>query len=312
MRRHPPGVSDRGRWRPLAIFVATLAVSLGLVGQEIKDARPSWKARTDAVWVFASVRNKDGQPVPDLPQDAFRVFDDGLEQTITQFSSERVPVSLGLVVDVSESMRGRRIIEARSAIDRFLNELLNGEDEVFLLAFNHAPRLVASWTTPPSSLRNSLDSVIPSGGTAIYDAVARAVPELGRRRHQRAALVIVSDGADTASDKTLIQLRGEVRRGDAFVYALAIEGEDDRPSTRVNPEALRGFTDETGGYTAVVKDVAQLGAETARIAEELNHQYLIGYAAPRPTDGQYHSIRVRMKQDGYVVRSRRGYVALKD
>jgi VWFA-related protein len=302
------------RWRlclAVAIAVTALALSLGAAAQEIRDPR-LWRSRTDAVWVFATVTNKDGQPVPGLTRDDFRVFDDGVEQVVTQFTSERVPVSLGLVVDVSESMRGERITEARTALDRFLADLLRAEDEAFLLAFNHAPRLVASWALAPATLRGRLDTVVPTGGTAIYDALARAVPEMGRRRHQRAAIVVISDGADTASDKTLFQIRSDLRRSDSFVYALAIEGANDRPSSRVNPEALRAFTDETGGYTAVVRDIAQLAPETARIAEELNQQYLIGYATPRAPDGEYHSIRVRMKSDGYFVRSRRGYVASRD
>jgi Ca-activated chloride channel family protein len=280
--------------------------------QELRDTRAPWRARADAVWVFATVTNSSGKPVADLDQSAFRVFDDGVEQEITQFSNARAPVSLGLVVDISESMQGRRITEARAALDRFVTDLLDKDDEACLIAFNHAPRLVVAWMTPPLSLRGTLDTVIPTGGTAIYDAVDRAVPELARRRHQRAAMVVISDGADTASDKTLFQLRSDVRRSDAFIYALAIEGAEERPSTRVNPEALRAFTDESGGYTAVVKDIAQLGSETARIAEELNHQYLIGYTAPRAPDGQFHSIRVRLKQDGYFVRSRRGYIAVKE
>jgi Ca-activated chloride channel family protein len=292
--------------------VAALAVRGPIAAQPIEDPRPAWRTRTDAVWVFATVTDKDGKPIPDLTREDFRVFDDSIEQQVAQFSSERVPVSLGLVVDISESMRGRRMTEARSALDRFLTELLRPEDEVFLLAFNHAPRLVAPWALDPSTLRGRLDSVIPNGGTAIHDALARAVPELARRRHQRAALVVISDGADTASDRTLFETRSLLRRGDAFIYALAIEGANDRPSTRVNPEALRAFTDDSGGYTAVIKDVSQLGQETDRIARELNHQYLIGYAAPRPPDGQYHSIRVRLKTDGYFVRSRRGYIAARN
>jgi VWFA-related protein len=293
----------------LAGWLATL--TLAVFAQD-REAAPAWRTRTDAVWVYATVTNKDGQPVPDLPREAFRVFDDGGEQEITQFSGQRVPVSLGLVVDVSESMRGQRIVEARAALARFLGTLLDEKDEAFLLAFNHAPYLLAAWATPPAALEHKLDTVIPSGGTAIYDAVARAVPELDRRRHQRAALIVISDGADTASDRTLFQIRSDLRRSEGFVYALAIQGKDDRPSTRVNPEALRAFTDESGGYTAVVKDIADLTAETARIANELNHQYLIGYTAPRPPDGEYHSIRVRMKDEGYLVRARRGYFARKD
>lgn len=285
-------------------------LGLAVFAQESLTPRPLWRTRTDAVWVFATVTNKDGQPVEDLPREAFRVFDDGVEQTITQFGADRSPVSLGLVVDVSESMRGQRILEARLALKRFLLDLLGPDDEAFLLAFNHASRLEAGWAKP-ALLADGLSAVTPSGGTAIYDAVASALPELARRRNQRAALVVISDGADTASDKSLFELRSELRRSDAFAYALAIDGANDRPSTRVNPEALRAFTDETGGYTAVVTDVSRLSAETARIAEELNHQYLIGYATPRTGDGRFHTIRVRMRDDGYFVRARRGYVAVK-
>jgi VWFA-related protein len=310
----PPAAGARPTPLPLALAAATLLTGLVLVhpaAQEIRDPRPAWRTRTDAVWVFATVTTREGRPVPDLTRDEFRVFDDGVEQAVTQFSGDRVPVSLGLVVDVSESMRGRRMAEARAALNRFLMDLLRPDDEAFLLAFNHAARLVASWSPPPA-LRGRLDAVTPSGGTAIYDALSRAAPEFDRRRHQRAALVVISDGADTASDRTLFDIRRDLRRSDAFIYALAIEGENDRPSTRVNPDTLRGITDESGGYTAVVRDAAQLGLETQRIAEELNHQYLIGYATPRPADGAYHSIRVRTTRDGLFVRARRGYVAMKE
>jgi VWFA-related protein len=308
--RHGPGLGRRGAL--CLLTCAVTALSWGLAAQGLRDPRPPWKVGTEVVWAFATVSDQNGQPVPDLPRDAFRIFDDGVEQEITQFSGDRVPVSLGLVVDISESMRGTRIVHARASLSRFLVELLDPGDEAFLLAFNHTPRLAASWAMPPASLAGMLDQVIPSGGTALYDALARAARELDGRRHQRAALVVVSDGADTASDKALFDVRREVRRSDAFVYALAIRGAEDRPSTQVNPEALRAVTDETGGYTAVVEDSTQLALETARIAQELNHQYLLGYAAPRVADGKFHSIRVRLKENGYYVRSRRGYIATRD
>ena len=150
-----------------------------------------------------------------------------------------------------------------------------------------------------------------------YDYTAlMAMPHLeGAAEPHRWLETLVARVADVpgALDRTVFELRSDLRRSDAFVYALAIEGAEDRPSTRVNPAALRTFTDDTGGYTAVVKDVGQLASETARIAEELNHQYLLGYATPRPAaDGAYHSIRVRLKKEGYFVRSRRGYFASKE
>lgn len=304
------GKPGPGRLAPLACTIALVVLAgAGGGGFDARQDRPSWRTGIDLVTVFATVTDRHGRPVTGLGPADFRVFEDGVEQPIAQFVDERMPVSLGLLVDVSESMRGTRIVEARRALDRFLAELLDQEDEAFVMAFDHEPRVVAGWTRNPARLAGRLDAVIPSGGTAIYDALVSAVAHLERRGHQRAALVVISDGADTASDRTLTEVRSAVRRSDAFVYALAIRGDRERPSTRVSPEVLRAVTDESGGYTAVIAGAAELGAETARIAEELNHQYLLAYPAPRPPDGRYHGIRVRVAREGLTVRARRGYVA---
>lgn len=137
-----------------------------------------------------------------------------------------------------------------------------------------------------------------------------ALPTLEQRQRERAALVIVSDGADTASDTSLGDLRSALLRSDAFVYAIAIDSPQSAPiNTRVNPTTLGEITNPTGGHTEVVKDSADLVAATARIADELNSQYVLGYASPHPGDGKYHSIRVRVTNPGFKVRARNGYVA---
>jgi len=140
--------------------------------------------------------------------------------------------------------------------------------------------------------------------------VLAALPTLARRSRERAALVVISDGADTASDTSLRDLRSALLRSDAFVYAVAIDSPQPQPiNTRVNPTALGEVTNPTGGHTEVVHDTADLAVATARIAEELNSQYVLGYASPHPGDGQYHSIRVRVTTPGFRVRARNGYVA---
>jgi VWFA-related protein len=150
----------------------------------------------------------------------------------------------------------------------------------------------------------------PSGGTAVYDAVLTAMPLFTTRNQPRAAMVIISDGADTASDATVRDVRSALIRSDAFVYAIAMDPPERRPiNTRVNPFALREITDDTGGRTEVVSDSAGLTAATQRVAEELNSQYVLGYNAPRGADGQFHSIRVRVRHGNYRVRARRGYIA---
>jgi Ca-activated chloride channel family protein len=162
---------------------------------------------------------------------------------------------------------------------------------------------------PPSRLRGRLDDFRPSGGTAIYDALVASAPLFTRRTHTRTALVVISDGADTASDRTLQQARDVLRRSDPFVYAIAIDSVEARESTRVNPEALREITGPSGGYTEVVRSPEELGPATERIATELNSQYTLGYTPSRPPDGEWRGIRVRIRDRSYFTRARRGYFA---
>ncbi len=267
-----------------------------------------FRSRIDVVQVTVAVTDASGRLITGLTQQDFQVFEDGVEQTITQFTDKRVPVSLGMLLDASDSMRGQAVIDAREAFDRFVGDLLLTEDEVFVATFNHLPRLVTKWTTPPTSLRGRLGDLKPSGGTAIYDALADTSKLFEQRINLRAAMIVVSDGADTASDRSLLQTIDVIRRNDAFVYAIAIDAPDGRESTRVNPEALRDITSLTGGYTEVVKSAADLGPATERIADELNHQYMIGYTPTTRADGSYHTVRVKVSKDSYKVRARRGVV----
>jgi Ca-activated chloride channel homolog len=285
----------------------------GVVSTQQAPATPGgqvFRSRVEVITVAATVFDADGHLAPDLPRDAFEVYDDGELQPIVQFTHERVPVGLGVLLDVSDSMYGRRMADARAAVSRFLFDLIDPSDEFFVYGFNHAPQLVSSWTRDGALVGSRLASVRPSGGTAVYDAVLTALPLFPTRNQPRAAMIIISDGADTASDATVRDVRSALIRSDAFVYAIAIDSPDKRPiNTRVNPFALREITDDTGGRTEIVTDSAELAVATQRVAEELNSQYVLGYNAPRGADGQYHSIRVRVRHAGYRVRARRGYVA---
>jgi Ca-activated chloride channel family protein len=268
-----------------------------------------FRSRVDIVQVTVSVTDATGRLITGLTKDDFQIFEDGVEQQITQFTDQRVPVSLGMLLDASDSMRGQKVVDARDAFDRFVGDLLLRDDEVFVATFNHLPRLVTKWTMPPSSLRGALSAVKPAGGTAIYDALADTSRLFEQRVNLRAAMIVVSDGADTASDRSLLQTIDVIRRNDAFVYAIAIDPADAQASTRVNPEALRDITGLTGGYTEVVRSAADLGPATARIADELNKQYTLGYSSLKPPDGTWRPLRVRVRSGQYYVRARRGYFA---
>lgn len=267
-----------------------------------------FRGGVDLVVVTATVKDKDGRLVTGLTKDDFAIWEDGVELPVQQFTGERVPVSLGIAVDISDSMYGQRVADARQAIDRFVLDLLEETDEAFLLVFNHVPRVQVGWTTPPRQLSGRLQSVVPFGGTAIYDALVRAAPLFDKRRHQRCGLVVISDGSDTASDAKLQDALRRLNETDAFVYAVAIDAPQGPAIARTfSPEALKDITSQTGGYTEVIHTSAELGEATARIAYELNHQYTLAYAPPRPADGKYHTIRVRTRTADQVVRSRHGY-----
>ena len=277
--------------------------------QPVRDNR-TIKSGIEVISVTATVRDSEGRLVPDLTRDAFQILEDGEAQTVTQFTHERVPIGLGVLLDTSDSMYGKRIRDARTAVDRFLFELLDPSDEFFILAFNHQPRVLTAWTNKPDVVRQALESMKPSGGTAAYDAVLASLPLIARRNRERAALLLISDGADTASTATLRDVRSALVRSDAFAYAIAIDSPQPQAiNTRVNPTALREITDDSGGRTEVVHSTVDLIAATGRIAEELNNQYVLGYSSSHGADGQFHSIRVRVNGGGYRVRARNGYVA---
>jgi len=314
---HTSRAGQVGRF--LTLVVTTAAAVVLCEAQDPRTAAPMQRApralrsSIELTAVTVTVRDNNGRLVPDLPLDAFTIFEDGEPQAITQYAHERVPVGLGLLLDISDSMFGQRIKDARSAVERFLLELLSPDDSLFVMTFNHEPHVLISWTPPgeATAVRSALDTLRPFGGTAVYDAVLHALTIMDHRPRDRAAIVIISDGADTASDTTLRDLKTALLRTDAFVYAVAIDSTDRQAiNARVNSEALGEITNQTGGVTEVVRTSADLSAATARIAEELNTQYVLGYSSPHPGDGKYHSIRVKVNREGYRARSRNGYISV--
>jgi len=296
-------------------LAAAMAVLIGPTALATQTQSPlrtdkPFQSGIEITSITATVTDKEGHLVAGLGREVFEVYEDGVRQTITQFTNERVPVGLGVALDISDSMFGKRIQDARAAVDRFLFELLDSSDEFFILAFNHQPRTLTGWTHAPEDVHRALDGIKPFGGTAAYDAVIESLPMLERRSRQRSAILLISDGADTASNATIRDVRSALHRSDAFVYAIAIDSPERQAiNTRINPQALREITAESGGRTEVVQNATELNEATARIAEELNSQYVLGYNAPRGADGQFHSIRVRVPGSEYRVRARAGYVA---
>ena len=293
----------------VASTILAVAASLAAQTPLVKEDR-LFRSGIELTSVAATVTDSEGRLMTGLDRAVFEVFEDGIKQEVTQFTRERVPIGLGVLIDISDSMFGQRIKDARAAVNRFLFELLDGSDEFFIVAFNHAPKTLTGWTHTPDEVSRALNRLTPFGGTAAYDAIVEALPMIERRTRQRAALLVISDGADTASNTSLREVKSALLRSDAFVYAIAIDSSDRKAiNTRINPDALREITGQSGGRTEVVHNSADLDEASARIAEELNHQYVLGYSSPHEGDGRYHSIRVRVAGSDDRVRARNGYVA---
>jgi len=160
---------------------------------------------------------------------------------VTHFSAERVPVSLGLVIDTSGSMDGEKWEHAVSALDRFLLDLLGQDDEVFMYRFSYDATLVQGWTSDRERLSRAMGRIYPRGGTAMYDAVAAAVPLAASGHNRKKAIVIISDGNDTNSVTSVRELKQAIRESEVLVYAVGIDGDDRfttngtsrRPPTRI-------------------------------------------------------------------------------
>ena len=328
------------------LAVATLAAQeQGSVGPQ---GGASFQGGVELINVTATVTDGEGRFVSGLRREDFRVYEDGELQEITHFNSDRSPVSLGIALDTSGSMTSDKMSAARAAIDRFVYDLLKADDELFFLQFANRPHVVQEWTTDRRAISRAVARVLPAGGTALYDAIADAIPVASIGQHPKKALLVISDGNDTNSHIGVGELRRVIRESEVLVYALGVDGTlpvarntptiqlpppfpfpmprrgpqrrfppiggnaPNRTRTtaeRVNADALRQITDDTGGRTEVVRGFGGLEGATARLADELSKQYSLGYASPGTRDGRWHDIRVEVRDRRLAVRARRGYIA---
>lgn len=320
----------------VAVITATAAASnIALHGQE----EPRFRSGIDLVNVTATVTDRAGRFVSGLSEHDFVVYEDDRPVEVALFSAERVPVSLGFVLDTSGSMAGNKIGNAFQAIDRFL-DWLGPDDEVFLYSFGYDVELVQDWTTHRDKVRDRLRHLYAVGGTAMYDAMIDALPVAQTGRNRKKAIVLISDGNDMDSRNDIGDVRRRLRQTDVLVYAVGIDGSDEstrsfqsggrrrhrspggwvlpqRPPRRaaagggetLNVSALREITDASGGRTEVVGRSSDLDAATTAIADELSRQYYLGYTSPGRRDGRWRSIRVEVRDPSLRVRARDGYTA---
>jgi VWFA-related protein len=266
------------------------------------------RADTNLVLVPTSVSDPMNRPVTGLEKENFRVFDDGVEQTITHFAMEDEPLAVGLIYDVSGSM-GNGLGTSRIAAQKFF-QTANQEDECFLIEFDASPRLVMPLGRGLGELQEDLVFSKSSGSTALIDAVVMGLHELKKSKLTRKALLIISDGGENNSRYTLKEMRNMVREGDALIYAILIEDQE-----REGPWFLRQMTEDSGGH--VVPYGQDAIDPITKISVELRNRYLLGFSPSNETrDGRYHPLKVQVVPPRGLPKLqaswRKGYYAVQD
>jgi VWFA-related protein len=272
---------------------------------------PSFRTGSSELVVLpVTVKDKQGRFVADLTTDRFAVFDNGRRIPIELFTNEDTPVTVGLVVDSSGSMRSKigEVVAATQAFARASNP----DDELFVVRFSDDVREVVTdvpflLASDVGRLERAMTTVRPDGRTALYDGVVAALDHLARGSRARKVLIVISDGGDNASEATLDRALKQARDSNAAIYTVGIF--DDADLDR-NPRVLKALAETTGGERYLPRSPGELMQTCSRIAHEIRNGYTIGYVPP-DHDGAYHRVRVVVdaRPRKVDVRTRPGYFA---
>ncbi len=257
--------------------------------------------RVDKTLVLINVTVTDplNRFVTGLEKEHFRLYEDKVEQEITQFSSEDAPISIGLVFDTSGSM-GPKLQKSRLAAAEFF-KTANPADEFFLVQFNDRPELSVPFTTDTDKIQSALTFTQSRGRTALLDSVYLAMHEMRKAKNPRKALLIISDGGDNSSRYTETEIKNAVREADVQIFAIGIfESMSNRgrtPEEAAGPGLLNELAEQTGGREYAVENVAELPDIAAKIGIELRNEYILGYTPRnRERDGKYRRVQVKLNQ----------------
>ncbi|HEU5400314.1 MAG TPA: VWA domain-containing protein [Terriglobales bacterium] len=260
----------------------------------LKTHTKPYKVEVDLVLVPVTVTDPMNRLVTGLEKNNFIVEDNGKEQQIRHFSSEDAPISLGVIFDMSGSMKDK-IEKAREAVVDFF-KTANPQDEFFMVAFNEKPVLLSDFTSSIESIQGQLIYAEPHGRTALLDSIYLALSKMREAHNQKKALLIISDGGDNHSRYTESEIKSIVKEADVQIYAIGIFSSN--PGTieeQTGPATLSAITDVTGGRTFTVDNPNELSDIATKIGIELRNQYVIGYRPSTPVkDGKWRKIKVKL------------------
>jgi Ca-activated chloride channel homolog len=295
------------------------------VGPELEIPSRQLRMQPGYAQATVTVTDRAGTHITDLTKDDFRLYEDGEQRPIEFFRKDlNAPVSLGIIVDTSGSMEPK-IPQARAAIAEFIRNL-NPRDDVFLFAFSERPFLLQGFTTNHAAVMSRLALLHAYGRTALYDVILDGLIMVSRGRYDKKALLVVTDGMDTASSSSLDQVVAQARRQGVLVYSIGI-GDPNvaMPSLifgpfgaliggdeidRVDAHTLQVLSTETGAKTYIIREVGDgelLRQATESISNELREQYTVGFTSPNPVHEGYRSLKVEVpKRPDVTVRVRKG------
>lgn len=281
--------------------------------EQLNNPRPFISERTELVNLTVTVTDRQGRAVAGITQRDIEVYEDKIRQKIEHYSADDAPVSVGVVFDISGSMRDK-IEQARAALKAFV-ETSHAEDDFFLIGFNRRASLLAEFCDG-DGLERRLNVVNAQGETALYDAIYLGIEKAREGRHRRRALLIISDGEDNASRYTLDQLRKRLKEADVQLYCVGVNSRVTSSDKAEQRRAMRGrmILDDiaglTGGRAFFVNSASDLEEAATRVALELRHQYSVSYIpSNQQRDGRWRKIQVRVNRSEVVARAREGYYA---
>jgi Ca-activated chloride channel homolog len=291
------------------------------------DPEGTIKLDTDLVNLDVTVVDQNNQPIFDVRKEDFAVFEDKVKQTIDSISREEIPLSFGLVIDTSGSMRAKLQTVSDAALD--LIKQMRVDDEAFLSQFKAEPELVQDYTSDKRELEEGLGELFTSGGTALLDAIIatsdyaqeKANTRDGQRR--RKALVVISDGLEKNSTVKEKEVLEALKENEVQVYLVGFIDEDEegkslfgKSTSKKAKELLSRLAEDSGGRAFFPKELSEMKSIANQIAKDLRTQFIVSYYPSNDKrDGTFRTVKVMVDQKGnrkLIARTRNGYYARDD
>ena len=270
----------------------------------------TFRADTRLVVLPISVSDRNGKLVTDLKQSALKVYENGVEQPIKIFKREDVPVSLGIIIDNSGSMKEKRQKVEIASMD--MVKASNPQDEVFIVNFNDEAWLDVPMTSDIKAMQAGVERIDSRGGTAMRDAISMSIDYLKKEgKRQKKVLLVITDGNDNASTMNLEKLVSRAQQNEVLLFSIGLLNEEERREAKIAKRALDTLTRESGGLSFYPKGVSDVDQITLQVAHEIRNQYTLAYSPTvQEMDGSFRQIKVTANGPGHlVVRTRTGYYA---